>query len=95
MNIFLNLYCYLDLAFCYGDVTWREMFNATCHVVASKCRSYLSMVRASHRRSEDCGFDSRLGLGNLCFKQSVYLCLNLERERERYGSHTYIGVSQN
>ena len=40
--------------------TGRHRWRSLCHLSPGS-----SMVRASHRRSEGCGFDSRLGLRNI------------------------------
>ena len=39
---------------------WYTSWPSLCHLSPGS-----SMVRASHRRSEGCGFDSRLGLRNI------------------------------
>ena len=54
--------------------TSRLLFSSTCVALTNRYISWpslchlspgSSMVRASHRRSEGCGFDSRLGLRNI------------------------------
>ena len=65
----------------YTDIS-RLLFSSTCVALTNRYISWpslchlspgSSMVRASHRRSEGCGFDPRLGLRNisLSLRQSL------------------------
>ena len=67
------IYIYIYTLIRYTDIS-RLLFSSTCVALTNRYISWpslchlspgSSMVRASHRRSEGCGFDSRLGLRNI------------------------------